>query len=248
MAKYLSDWLTEDFEMKNGEVFPKRKYSYKIDDKEFDIDPSGLWVQTFCSKENPNLIIRCIVTIKHPYCLALADKHRDIVKLHTAKREVIEWPSKNENLRGYAMITNEDGVWADGETSKDTLNKTMWNYANTMLMKRSEDRLILRALGLYQAGMYSDSEFGGDSAEPETYVSANTLSPEELEAIKLKKVMKEVRLLFGAISGMNSEFSPKVFTNTLLASDKASDQLTYEEWVIVKNAAEKEKTRLEGLV
>lgn len=248
MARYLGDWLKGDFEIKNGEVRPKRSYHYTINNEEFELEDRWIWIQTFSSRENQDMIIRAIPTITHPGCLSLAERHKDLVKLNTFKYEIHRWPWTNDDLHGYMTVVNADNMTADGEVHRSNLNKTMMPFAATMLRKRACDRLILLCLGLYQAGYYSSEEFGGDSAEPETYVSANTLNPEELESIKLRKIIKEVRLLFAAISSMNSDFNPKVFTNTLLASDKSSDQLTYEEWVIVKNAAEKEKTRLEEMV
>lgn len=162
VTKKLASWLTKEFKIVNGEVKPIKKSTYTVNGKTYDIPDDQIWVQTFGTKKDPNFIVRCVPTLKHTFCLELADRHKDIVKLNTAKREVITYPHQNpSNLYGYMTITTEDGIVGDGEVCKETLNPSMYGYPATILLKRAEDRTTLRALGLYQKGWYSQEEFGG---------------------------------------------------------------------------------------
>ena len=230
MTKILSDWLKEDFEIKKGEVIPKKKYSYEVDGKVYNIDPSWIWVQIFCSKENPDLIVRCIPTLTHAACLILAEKHKDKVKLNTLKRTVHCFPHTNERLYGYMTVVNEDNVFADGEVCKETLNKTMFSYAATMMHKRAEDRLCLRALGLYQIGFYSETEFGGE--DPEEH--KNSITPDEIEERKHRERIIDIKKMVDILKEEDANFNPDVFSRTLIGKDKS--EYTEDDWKVVYKA------------
>ncbi len=237
MPRILADWLKNDYVMEKGEVRPKTNYVYEVNGEEYELPAEAVWIQTFSQKDKPDLIIRCVPTIKHSHCLVLADKFKDIVKLNTAKREVHEWPYTNDVLHGYMTIINADGIFADGETHKETLNRTMWPYATTMMYKRAEDRLVLRALGLYQAGFYSSEEFGGEGnattedIEKVVDKSSNTIDMKDIKRKAAKSILKDIKAL-------NEDFDPVVFVSTLMNSEDF-DSFTAEQWRNIGESADK---------
>jgi len=162
-GKFLAEWLKDDYEInKKGELASKKKLTYTINDVVKEFPEDAIWFQHFATS-GTNVIYKIIPTIKHSFCLKLAEDYKDLVKMETWNRTVIKWPHTDlENLHGYCYITNRDGFMGDGEVHKKTVNENMWPFINTMMMKRSEDRLILKCLGLYQQGYFSTEEFGGE--------------------------------------------------------------------------------------
>jgi len=183
MAKVLADWLKEEYKVVGRNIVSKKPFEAIINNVKVEIPKEAVWIQTFGQKNNSDLIVSCIPTLTHAYCLTLAETYKDIVKLGTAKRTVQRWPHDNSSLHGYVEIINEDGVWADGEVHKSTINESMYAYINTMMMKRAEDRLVLRALGLYSQGFYSKEEFGGN----DTHVDIEELANKSTNEINIPK-------------------------------------------------------------
>jgi len=245
MGKSLASWLKEDYDITaSGEVRPKNKMQYRLGTEVFDIPEDGIWIQTFCGKDqNKDLIIRCIPALTHPYCLTLAELHKETVKLNTAKRTFVRWPWENSDLHGYMYIVNEDGVFADGEVHAKTLNASMHPFAATMLVKRAEDRLILRALGLYQQGFYSKEEFGssegnGVSVDVEDIPSTTStkFTQEEIEKIKIKNLKIEIKKLGDEKFQKDPLFDLETFAMTLTNKNSKTQPYDLKDYQMIYNA------------
>jgi len=218
--KVLADWLKKDYEIKEGKVVSKVPFACVINGVEVKIPVDETWVQTFSKSGNKDLIVSAIPTLTHSYCLSLASEYKDIVKLNGANRHVHLWPNENEDLHGYVTISNEDGCWADGEVHRSTVNESMYPYINTILMKRAEDRLILRALGLYSQGFYSKEEFGGvesySDVDEVTAKSTNSLTKDDIAKKVAADRKKAVKQLVAEITSLDELFDFKAYCTNLL--------------------------------
>lgn len=238
MAKELASWLKKEYEVtKSGDVVSKTKYQYQVDDKTYEIPEDAVWIQTFGSRKNPDLITRCVPTLKHTFCLELADRHKKEVKLGTATRYVVTYPHQNPgSLYGYMTIINDDGVFADGEVCKATLNESMYGYAATMMQKRAEDRLILRSLGLYQKGWYSAEEFGGqhvDITKEDSFESnsANALSEDErkraLDNGVRAELLRDIGTFMKQIKETTPDWDGRMFCKNLVDKEPEKNMANY---------------------
>lgn len=235
--KVLADWLKGKYELTNrDEVVSKEKLFHVIRGERKEVPDSGIWFQVFPKKDNPDLIVSVVPTLLHAYCLQLAEDYDDIVKLKTITRTYHRWPwDSNGTMHGYMTVTNADGVMADGEVHLKTVQPSMIPYICTIMNKRAEDRLILKALGLYQQGFYSQEEFSTDVENVTTY-SKNSISPEEIERNKRVILMGELKEIFDAIKEFNSNFKPEDYTKNVLSVTEISN-LTLNDWETVKKGA-----------
>ncbi len=163
--KELSNWLKDDYEIKGSKIVPKTEIKVKIrreaTKKEEEIDITDkMWVLGNTTRNNKNLIVSCTKILTHAGALYL--KRISGIKFKEGSYNIIKEPTVENLLHGYATIETVDGTMGDGETHKDTLQKSMHPYSFTMLKKRTEDRAILLELGLYEQGFYSDVEVTPD--------------------------------------------------------------------------------------
>ncbi len=163
MAKELAKWLQDEYEMSNGSIVCKKDYQFEYRGEKVIIPKNSIIVTGYGKKNDRDFIVRCMKKLSHPYILSLVDKFGLKFKDYTYVVKP-EPPS----YHGYATIYVEDPatdktVFGDGEVHKETLQNTMVYYAHTMLRKRTEDRAVLRLLGLYQEGFYAEDEnLGGE--------------------------------------------------------------------------------------
>ena len=169
------------------------------------------------------------------------------------ERVIVRWAFDDPDLHGYAYMKNET-TWADGETHRNTLNQTMWPYCNTMLIKRVEDRFCLRALGLYEQGYYSETEFGGnnndntiDLDKPETFKSSNKLEDNDIERAKRKNVLEDIRKFSAQLQEV-SGFNTVTFCENLIgkAPEKEMSNYTFKEMQEIYKALLKEIENLKS--
>jgi len=190
MAKVLADWLKDKYDLKGTKIVTKEPLYYVIKGEKKLVPEGAVWFLPH-SRRNDDLIVNITPVITHAHCLELAMSYPDIVKFDTCVYEYKKWPFDNSDLWGYLIIRNVDGFVGDGEVHRNTLQPSMLSYACTMLTKRAEDRLILRTLGLYQQGFYSEVEFAGSEVETDFgngFVSSNKVNSEEARDLLREKI------------------------------------------------------------
>lgn len=186
--KKLSKHLQNEFTTDGYNVFVKSDFKFTYKGKQYTIKSSDIYVTPFKSKSDPDLIVSCSKTIRHPFILSLADKIGIELKNYT----IIKRPDDNDKLWGYATIIATDGdksIEADGEVHTSNLTSMVKGYAFTMLRKRAEDRAILKLIGLYQHGFYSDSEIEQEQKYDDTK-QTNVESDELLDKIRKITISK----------------------------------------------------------
>jgi hypothetical protein len=238
--KVLADWLQGKYSIdKRGTVKAKEPLYHIIRGERKEVPENGIWFQTFSSRDNQDLVVSVIPALLHAYCLQLAEEYDDIVQLKTAERVYHRWPWQSEGtLHGYMTIRNSAGVLADGEVHLKTVQPSMIPFICTIMTKRAEDRLILKALGLYAQGFYSQEEFPTDANDVDVY-SKNTISKEEIERNQRKALMGELAVMFKEKQAQDESFNPEVYTQTLLGISDVKDA-TLENWMLVKETLSKE--------
>ena len=204
MPRYLAPFLKKDYKMlKSGKVVPLKKFSYKAGDETKEIPADDLWILANCKRGNSEMIVRCTPVLKHIGCMNVANEMQ--IDLSKIKTKWIKIPIKGEN-HAIVEISYEDGCMPIiGEANDASLQPSMKCYCATMALKRGIDRFILSHSGLYQQGIYSDTELGGEfgrdadnGVSANNNVSANAKTTKKTETtadiiadIKhLKKIMK----------------------------------------------------------
>ncbi len=197
--KKLANWLEDEYKLdKSGTILLKKDLTIKIknaDNKEINIviKNNDLFILPFGSKNNKSLIVRCTKTLTHPFCLHLKDKTG--IKFDVSKYKIWVEPCKENNLHGYIWVYDTNGNMADGEVDKNTLQTSMLDYAWTIMLKRAEDRLILRILELYQKGFYGEDEVTPQMKKDSSSVVDHNQFPEKNGEKRegLNKKIKELR-------------------------------------------------------
>ena len=229
MAKILAEWLEKDYQIKKGQIVSRDELYYIINKEKKKIPDGAVWFKGFSSKDNKDLIINVVKLLKHTHCLQLAREYSDVVQMEKAKRTIVRWPFDDPELHGYAYMENGI-IWADGETHKNTLNENMYAFCNTMLIKRTEDRFIIRSLGLYEQDFFSETEFGGE--DPEEH--KNSITPDEIEERKHRERIIDIKKMVDILKEENADFNPDVFSRTLIGKDKS--EYTKDDWKVVYKA------------
>lgn len=160
LAEHLKEKYTIDKE--TGEVIMKKDFRFKSIryNKEIVIPVEHIFVSSFTSKNNRNVLSRCVPKITHAYLLRLAEE----LNIELEEPDIIRRPDAAEDYTwGYCIVRVKDkNIFGDGEVHDDTLKGNMLAYAFTMMVKRAQDRAISNAIGLYSHGFYTETEDLGE--------------------------------------------------------------------------------------
>jgi len=167
MARVLASFLKNEYTISNGEVKSLKTFYYQFDGKEYEIPAKDVWVLANAKRNNPQVIVRCTPILTHSGCMNVADN----IKLDLSQLETnwIKIPSKTDNHAIVEVKYKQGSMPIIGEANNESLNPSMRCYAATMALKRAIDRFIIAYSGLYQLGIYADTELGG-SFNKDTFV------------------------------------------------------------------------------
>jgi hypothetical protein len=139
-----------EFTENNGVLSPKEDILLNIGGRDFVIPSGEIWG----TKSNGNII----PVLRHRHILVLK---KELGVEFEIPYPVKDWvvPSSSNNFRAYVFVYTKNGTFGDGEVYVPNSTKMEQNFALTIALKRAEDRAIMKELGLYQQGLYSEVEF-----------------------------------------------------------------------------------------
>lgn len=161
MVKQLANHLKSEYDTDGYNITCKNDFTFNFNNQDIKIPKESVIVVGYGSSKDQDLIIRCVKKISHPFILKMVDD----LSLKLINYEIVKHPDSQDKW-GYATVICTDGersVDGDGEVHSSNLKGGMSGYPFTILRKRAEDRAVLRYLGLYQKGFYSESEDVGDN-------------------------------------------------------------------------------------
>jgi len=143
---------------KNLEVWQSQKYIQSknkaielIEEKKYNLSESDFWILMNRAKSGNKMVYTGLI-ISHNGCLKINDSldEKDKFKPSSVKME------KDENiLKVMSYINDEQGIYEFGEISNKNCSN---NYPYAMLLKRLQDRVILKNSKIAFDGIYSECE------------------------------------------------------------------------------------------
>lgn len=127
----------------------KKKAEELIEAAKYNLDESNFWILKTFSREN---CFYAGLIISHNGCLKVND---NLPAEKQFKPESVQWISQTPNNLVLAYINKEQGIYEFGEASEKNCKN---DYPYAMVLKRLQDRVILKLSKIAYSGVMSESE------------------------------------------------------------------------------------------